>query len=104
MMKYKGYLAFVGYNKDTRRYTIEVVNIRNKAITAQSFEAKGITGAFKGAVDTYLARCNARKKEPLRPLGAGDDDEFWYQYACYNRGYSPHDYDKESIHILEEEV
>lgn len=62
-MEYKGYVGTVEFSEDDALFYGKVMGIR-ALISYEGNDAKGLVADFHGAVDDYLAICEAEGKEP----------------------------------------
>ena len=67
MMKYKEYLAHVGFDAEGDIFHGEVINIRD-VITFQDKSTDELKQAFKDSIEDYLEFCAERGEEPDKPF------------------------------------
>lgn len=67
MMQYKGYIGIVEFDDEAEIFYGEVINTRD-VITFEGRTAKQIKKAFADSVESYLAYCKKRKRNPDKPF------------------------------------
>ncbi len=67
MLEYKGYLGSIEYSDDDEVLHGRLEFIRD-LVTYEGDDAKSLKVAFRGAVDDYLALCEAEDRKPDVPL------------------------------------
>lgn len=66
-LKYKGYTGSVEYSEEDNCLFGKVQGMSKDAITYEGSDIKELRKDFEGAIDDYLALCEARNVEPRKP-------------------------------------
>ena len=67
MMEYQGYIGMVEFDGEASLFHGEVINTRD-VITFQGKSVQELKQAFRASVDDYLAFCEERGEEPVKPF------------------------------------
>lgn len=67
MIEYKGYLGHIEFDDDANIFHGEVINTQD-VITFQGKSVQELRQALKDSIDTYLAFCAKKGKEPDKPF------------------------------------
>lgn len=67
LMSHRGYLGSVEFDQDERIFYGKLEFIR-ALVSYEATDAEGLLGAFREAVDDYIADCEERGMPPEKPL------------------------------------
>lgn len=67
-LKYKGYIGSVEYSEDDKCLFGKVQGLHGTLISYEGTTVEEIKNDFEGAIDDYLASCEARGIEPAKPF------------------------------------
>ena len=66
-LKYKGYTGSVEYSEEDNCLFGKVLGMSKHAITYEGQDVNELKRDFEGAIDDYIASCEARGVEPCKP-------------------------------------
>ena len=68
-IEYKGYVGTVGFSEEDHVFFGKVMGIRS-LVSYEGEDVSGLLEDLHGAIDDYLAFCEAEGKEPEKPIKA----------------------------------
>ena len=66
-LEYKGYTGSVEYSEEDNCLFGKVLGMSKHAITYEGQDVNELKSDFEGAIDDYIASCEARGVEPCKP-------------------------------------